>query len=232
MAKHIDLTGQRFGRLTVIKEIGKNKYSDYLWECLCDCGNTKIVTTNRLRCGITKSCGCLRKELCVDTHTTHNLSKSRLYKIFWMMKYRCYNHNSSAYKYYGAKGITIYQPWLNDFLNFYNWALANGYQDNLTIERIDVNGNYEPSNCIWITQAEQMKNRTNTHFITYEGVAKDLTEWSKELNIDRETIRKYESLFGEQAISILSKKAIERDKTHHQRISRLTEKEIEKWQTK
>lgn len=124
----------------------------------------------------------------------HGKCRTRLYKIFSMMKDRCYNPKSSAYPYYGGKGITICREWIDDFMNFYNWAMANGYKENLTIERINVNGNYEPDNCEWIPQKEQMRNRTNSHFVQYNGETMTLTEASKKFHICRGTIRKYEKM--------------------------------------
>lgn len=135
----------------------------------------------------------------------HGKCRTRLYKIFSMMKDRCYNPKSAAYSYYGGRGIAICSEWLDNFMNFYNWAMANGYKENLTIERKDVNGNYEPDNCEWIPQSEQSRNKTNCHYIEYKGEVKTLSEWSRELHVDRGLVRKWEKVLGsgEKAIEYL-----------------------------
>ena len=175
MGKFIDLSGQKFGKLKVIKKI-ENKGENIQYLCKCDCGNyIKIIGTS-LRTGNTKSCGCLAKK--------HGLSKHKLHKKWDEMKYRCYNDNCTHYKYYGGRGIIVCNEWLNDFKTFYDWSMAHGYADNLTIDRIDVNGNYEPSNCRWVTMEEQASNKTNNVFITYNNETHTLTEWAKILNVN------------------------------------------------
>ena len=167
MGNFIDMTGQRFGRL-VVKERAVNRGEQTYWICICDCGNTKVARASDLRRGHTKSCGCLHKEVVAGTlhhkinTTTHGKSNTRLYRIWSCMKTRCYNEKWINYKNYGGRGIAICDDWRNDFQAFYTWALSHGYSDTLTIDRIDVNGNYEPTNCRWITLKEQQSNRTNT----------------------------------------------------------------------
>lgn len=184
-----DLTEQRFGKLVVIKETEKrNGYGNIIWLCKCDCGKIKEVATPDLKTGRTMSCGCLKAE---GNARTHNLSKTKIYKEYYHIKNRCYNKNSNNYKYYGSRGIRICDEWLSDFMNFYNWAMANGYNDKLTIDRIDVNGNYEPNNCRWIPQDEQKRNTRRN--ILYKG--KCVAEWLRELKVEKKQERKiYENI--------------------------------------
>lgn len=160
MPQKIDLTGQRFGRLKVLKESGRDGKGEILWHCQCDCGVETNVRGYSLRKNLTKSCGCFEKEARKEgNHTTHGLSKTRIFKIFHGMKKRCYNPECVAYSNYGGRGIKICDEWLNNYTSFHDWALSNGYADNLSIDRIDVNGNYEPSNCRWVDAKTQANNR-------------------------------------------------------------------------
>lgn len=151
------LIRQRFGRLVVICLTNKRQWAHVIWLCRCDCGNLTEVSSNSLLMGLTRSCGCLRKERVGQAHTIHgdtaNGKRLRVYKTWEDMKGRCLNPNDSGYKYYGGRGITVCDNW-NSYQNFRDWAFVNGYTDDLTIDRIDSDGNYEPNNCQWITKAE------------------------------------------------------------------------------
>ena len=164
--KKLDLVGKRYGMLEVVSETERPahvKRKGSFWLCQCDCGNQTIVEGSNL--GVrTSSCGCKRKEAMLNNRkhkTTINsgLSKTRLYYIWNSMKQRCHNHKSKDYRHYGLRGIRVCDDWRNNFTSFRDWAISNGYTDELTIDRIDVNGNYEPLNCRWVTMAEQNRNK-------------------------------------------------------------------------
>jgi len=161
-----DLSGKRFGKLTAIKHVGfteENKFGFRyaVWLCKCDCGNYVERNTDVLRRG-KSSCGCIQKERLermAKINTTHKMSNTRLYRIYKGMIGRCYYPCTDRYNAYGERGIIVCDEWKRDRTKFFEWALNNGYRENLTIERIDVNGNYEPDNCTWITMKEQYKNK-------------------------------------------------------------------------
>ena len=189
MTKLIDLTGQRFGRLIVLERAKNNKNGQVCWKCKCDCGNIKIVQSNHLRQGDTKSCGCLEKEnLNKYAHQkTHGQSNTRLYNIWCKIKARCNNINSPDYKRYGGRGINICNEWLH-FENFYNWSINNGYSENLSIDRINNNQGYNPENCRWITMFEQTGNKRNNHIIFYKEKEQTIAEFAREYNIEYSTL--------------------------------------------
>lgn len=188
-----DIVGQRFGKLIVIKRVENDKFNRSKWLCKCDCGNYKIIAGTFLRTHKTNSCGCLFKEVHSKSKFKNKKQKefNRIYSILNGMKNRCYNIKSKDYNNYGNRGIKICNEWLdkeNGVDNFYNWAINNGYKNNLTIDRIDVNGNYEPNNCRWITCKKQCNNQRTNRIIEYKGKRKTLSEWSEELNIKYSTL--------------------------------------------
>lgn len=154
MPNLIDLTGKRFGRLTVIEYLGKGR-----WLCACECGNRKAVSGPHLRSGATKSCGCLHSDQLKRSLTKHGGSKTRLYRIWLGMRKRCSNENCRAYERYGARGIKVCEEWSESFEAFRAWSLANGYADDLSIDRIDNDCGYSPDNCRWATAMTQTHNR-------------------------------------------------------------------------
>lgn len=186
-----DLTGQRFSRLTVIRRVeNKDNSGQACWECKCDCGNTIYTVGYCLRSGDTTSCGCYLNEVRGQSSKTHGMTKTRIHTIWCSMKERCFNANDRNYIRYGQRGITVCDEWKNDFIAFYNWAIANGYSKDLTIDRIDVNGNYCPENCRWATKAEQANNKRTNHYVTRDGVTHTVTEWCEILGVSRSTVFK------------------------------------------
>ena len=179
-----DLTNQLFGRLTVIRRAGTDMNKKPLWLCRCSCGKQTLVPSQSLKSGATKSCGCLQEEHKKAGNIKHGLRYTRVYKIWLAILQRTGNEKNTDYELYGGRGITVCDEWKNDFMAFYNWAMENGYQENLTIDRIEVNGNYEPSNCRWSTQKEQCNNTRRNRRITLNGKTMTLKQWEEETGIN------------------------------------------------
>jgi hypothetical protein len=177
----IDLTGERFGMLTALECVEKTR-NGTKWLCRCDCGQLCVVLLGNLRGGKQKSCGCLRHR---EAHNrTHGESRSaRLYRIWTGMKTRCDNPSRKAYPQYGGRGISVCSEWANSYEAFRDWALRSGYADDLSIDRIDNNGNYEPANCRWATREQQSNNRRSNRLITANGATKTMAEWARESGI-------------------------------------------------
>lgn len=186
MAEH----GVPNSRLTVIG-LDQIKNGVAMWKCTCSCEghNEVIVRGSNLKNGNTLSCGCLFLENLKQRQLVHGDSErgkqSRLYKIWADMKQRCLNPNNTAYKNYGGRGIKVYDKWIESYEVFKKWALENGYTDSLTIERINVNGDYEPLNCTWVTMKEQQNNRRNNRIITYNGETHTLAQWAEKTGISK-----------------------------------------------
>ena len=189
MGKISDLKGKIFGRLTVIKYEGLGKYNKAQWLCLCECGNSCVVTANSLVSGHTKSCGCLHDEKAKINRLKHGLRHHPLYSKWLMMKERCYNPRDSHYKYYGGKGIGLCDDWKNSFKSFYDWAINNGWKRGLSIERIDNNKQYEQENCKWIPMCKQAQNKTTNHYVADKnGNVYTIAEISRKTNINVHTL--------------------------------------------
>jgi hypothetical protein len=183
--------GNRYGRLTVITEVDKIRGARS-FKCECDCGNKEyIVTGCDLRSGRVNSCGCYKSEKITKENTTHGLKQHRIYKIYYNMIARCYNDKTSHFKDYGGRGITICDEWLGEsgFVNFYDWSMKNGYSNDLSIDRIEVNGNYEPNNCRWATNEEQANNKRKTIYIEINGETKTLKQWCEFYNLNYNSVR-------------------------------------------
>lgn len=198
MAKHNlyninDFIGKRFGRLVVVSEAppikeGKDERLRPALLCKCDCGNEKIVRIMCLKRGSCVSCGCEAREKASKRLFKHGMTDTRLFSIWDGMIDRCYHSYSIEYCNYGGRGVSVCSEWKDSFLAFYNWAMNNGYSENLTIDRIDVNGDYEPENCRWATYTQQARNRRNNHFVTLNGETKTLVEWSEIIGIKADTL--------------------------------------------
>lgn len=185
-----DLTGKRFGRLTVLRKTEKRGLDGgIVYECVCDCGTHCLAPGSRLTAkghSAKRSCGCLYRE----THQQHGGSKTILFHKWASMKDRCYNKNAKQYKYYGGRGISVCEEWRSSFLAFREWSLKNGYNEGLSLDRIDPNKNYCPENCRWITMEDQQRNKRNVKIITYNGESHTIPEWSNILGIKYGTLWK------------------------------------------
>lgn len=180
-----DLKNEKIGKLVVIKQI-KAKNKSARWLCKCECGKYTEADSNHLQKGSIKSCGCEQ-----GPKKKHQMCNTRIYKIWEGMKERCYTNNEKTqnYKNYKSRDIKVCDEW-KEFINFYTWAIANGYEDNLTIDRIDNNGNYEPNNCRWVDMKTQCNNRRSNIIIKYNNEEHTLMEWSEILNIKYHKLHK------------------------------------------
>lgn len=187
----VDLTGQRFNRLTVIGFFGRNQSHKASWRCRCDCGAEIVVDGYNLISGHTKSCGCWNVESIQSRSTTHGHSCTgeSIYPVWKSMRARCNNPNNHAYKNYGGRGISVCNEWDKDFQSFYDWSINNGYNPELTIDRIDNNSGYSPENCKWATRVEQSNNRRSCRHITYANETHTLAEWSRLFEVPYSVLR-------------------------------------------
>lgn len=188
MAKCVDLTGQRFGRLVVLERVENSKTGSSRWLCKCDCGKTRIHSAGTLNYGTVQSCGCYGREIRKKSHTTHNKSKTKLYRVWASMRERCFSPSCNGFVYYGGRGITVCDEWNDSFQAFYDWAMTNGYCEGLSIDRIDVDGNYEPSNCRWVSRNIQANNTRKNVSIEYNGECHTIGEWADILGIEYITL--------------------------------------------
>lgn len=184
----LDLTGQRFGKLVVLKKEGKDNSGHSTWLCQCDCGNLKVARGSHLKRGYIQSCGCIVIDSLKARSIKHGLEGTRLYRIWRGMIIRCYNPKSNRYHRYGERGITVCDEWRENPLAFHNWAIKNGYGENLTLDRIDNDGPYNPDNCRWITMKEQLNHKSNNRNVTINGVTKTVAQWADSNGIKIGTI--------------------------------------------
>ena len=227
MSRLQDITGQKFARLTVIERNGSDKYKNAVWLCKCDCGNTVSVTGRSLRNGNTKSCGCYNIEVAtnriVSMNTKHGKTNIRLFRVWSSMKTRCENPNATNYEVYGGRGISICDTWKNDFEEFYDWAISQGYDPNAkrgkyTVDRIDNNKGYSPDNCRLANLSEQANNRRNNRYLVHNGIRKTQAEWARHYGrhitifqhmTDDEAVRRmevYDAYMREKGVNELPKR--------------------------
>lgn len=189
-----DIVGERFGSLTVLRrvedKVSPKGYKKPQYECVCDCGNKKVVVKGNLLTGNTTSCGCYKEELDHKRFLKHGYAENpdKLYQKWLSMRNRCLNPNATGYENYGGRGIKVCAEW-DDYEVFREWAIDQGYKEGLTIDRIDVDGNYEPNNCRFTTMKEQNNNRRTTNFHTYNGKTQSEMKWAEEYGISYEALK-------------------------------------------
>lgn len=178
-----DIKGKKFGSLTAIKLIEKEK-DGFLWEFKCDCGAKVVMYDGMIKCGVVKDCGCGESNpKNIEISEWEINARKKLYKKYLSMKERCCNKRSEIYKRYGGRGIKICKEWLDSFDDFYNWAIGNGWVDGKSIDRINNKKGYSPSNCRWATKQEQERNKTSNVHVEFRGETKLLIEWCEILGL-------------------------------------------------
>lgn len=190
MSKKVpDLTGEQFGRWTVLQCAGRGKHGELQYKCRCECGTERIIRRSSLTSGNSKSCGCLSKDIAKKLNTSHGATHTRLYRIWAGIIQRCCNSRKRyEWEKYGGRGISVCDEWKNSFENFQKWALSNGYNEHLSIDRIDVNRGCFPENCRWATAKEQGNNTRSCRKITYKGKTKTMRGWEEEMGLSKGVI--------------------------------------------
>ncbi len=201
MGKTVDLIGERYGRLTVIAKSGqeKEKHRRSLWLCECDCGKQKIVTTDHLKSGSTKSCGCLKREVATaqileysaqnpGARRTHGATGKKIYWAYQHMMERCYSPQSERFISYGARGICVCDEWKNNPKAFVDWSLSNGFEEDLTLDRINVNGDYCPENCRWVSWDVQANNKRSSVYVNVRGEKLTLAQVAQKYGLRKGTV--------------------------------------------
>lgn len=186
-----DLIGRRYGQLFVKERLQTDSHGERKWLCICDCGNIHEATSYNLVHGKTTKCPSCWRKISAEKKMIHGQEPKHLFNCYVNMKTRCYNKNYYLFKHYGGKGITVCDDWLGKygFNNFRKWAFENGYNDDLSIDRIDNSKSYCPENCRWVTMTIQQNNRTNNRMLTVNGITDTMANWSKRSGINYATIQ-------------------------------------------
>lgn len=184
MSRFVDLSGQKFGRWTVISYVGHRK-----WNCRCTCGTERVVQGTHLKSGASKSCGCYNHDSLIERNTTHGQNKTPLHYLWLGINNRCSNPNFKQFKDYGGRGIQVCDEWKKDFVAFRDWCLSNGYKKGLSIDRIDNDKGYSPDNCRFVDRITQNNNKRSNHKISVDGESKTLAQWAREFGIKESVIR-------------------------------------------
>lgn len=208
--------GDRYGRLTVVGEAGfytttKGKRVRLI-ECVCDCGNKMVARLTNLRTGNTVSCGCFKKESISNQKRCHHMQNTRIYRIWCGIKRRCYNKNDEHYHLYGGRDIKVCKEWRESFLEFYNWAINNGYDDSLSIDRIDFNRDYEPNNCRWANQKTQCRNKSSTAYFLIKDIKMPVVGFCEIFGLDYRYVMKVLNKMKHKYIDFISLKERESSK--------------------
>ena len=182
-----DLKGREINGLKIIERNGSSESGDAMWDYRCHCGEIKTAAASSLKNGGTRSCGCMKNRFISKANSTHGRSLTALYSIWKTMRYRCQNPNNPKYERYGKRGIKVCDEW-QDYPTFLKWSIKNGYEEGLTIDRIDNDGNYEPDNCRWVNNYIQQKNRSNNKWISFSGYNYILSDWSRMTGLNHKTI--------------------------------------------
>ena len=206
-----DLSQKKFGNLVAVQSYGVNKWGNHLWLCRCSCGKTKIVASGKLTSGRSTNCGCKTSEIKAQNASTHGITiggKPRTLVIWNGMKARCLNPKATSNKAYGARGISICDEWLgvDGFKNFHVWAMENGYADNLSIDRIDNDGNYEPCNCRWVPLEENIRQQRKTRLFTINNTEMSISAWCKTVGISKTVAYKALNKSEEAFIRLIQEK--------------------------
>lgn len=192
--KFTDLTGMRFGNLTVLS-VDRTLNKKLRYKCRCDCGKETFVFPMNLKRGNTTSCGCIRTKKLVSRNKVHGEKKTKLYGVWCAMRSRCNNQNNAEYYRYGGRGISCCDEWSN-FVPFKEWAMQNNYQEGLSIDRIDNNGNYCPENCKWSSRYEQANNTSTNVFVKYNNQVNTLSNWAKILKLNYKRLHRAYRNYG------------------------------------
>lgn len=188
MAIKEEVVGNVYGHITVLADAERKGRNSRFVLCVCKCGTKKEFRMQLLKTGKTKSCGCVSHEMGAEKRRTHGGTGTRLHNIWRSIKRRCYNPNERVYEYYGGKGVVMHDDWLFDFARFRDWSEKNGYSEDLTIDRIDNTGNYEPSNCRWVSMQVQSNNKSNNRMMKINGTTKTVADWSRFTGVNVKTI--------------------------------------------